>query len=207
MRAKGVTNLGSVRTSVTGFRALAFGLGLAVLAAAVAFGACEGEQDITPGSPSPPGLPSPSGEFPSLGLRFDVPSEVRTGDDVPFRLTVVNVSAEPLTLGLGGLEEAGYPASFQFFIQTAAGEEVTCWLCANRVADASLSFRTLQPGEELDLGWDWDQTDNDLQPVPAGMYVVYGTFSASVGSEEENVAGSEEDIELTTEPRQFEIKP
>lgn len=186
---------------------LSVALAALLLASSLALTACDREQDIAPGSPSPPGPPSPSSEFPSLGLRFDVPSDVRVGEDVPFRLTIVNVSDEPLDLGLGGLKEAGYPASFQFFIQTAEGEEVTCWLCANRIADASLSFRTLQPGEGLELGWDWDQTDNDLQPVPPGRYSVYGTFSASVGSEQENVAGREEDIELTTETRQFVIKP
>ena len=180
-------------------RAFALLLGLAVLAAAVASGSCDGEEDVGPGSPDTGSLP--------LELKFDVPSEVRVGESVPFRLTVTNAGEEPLELGLGGREDAGYPASFQFFIETADSEEVTCKLCANRIADLSLSFRTLQPGEELELGWDWDQTDNDLQPAPPGMYSVYGTFNAGVGSEEEFDIQSEVDIDMETERRELVLTP
>ena len=155
-----------------------------------------------------PSLPPPSGEFPSLGLRFDVPSEVKLGEDVPFRLTVTNVGDQPLELGLGGHDINSKPGSLDFyrgasgfFITSGDGNEVTCKLCAGRIAAGSLSFLTLQPGEELDLGWGWDQTDNDLQPVPPGTYSVYGTFTAL------DVARNEEKIELRTETREFTIEP
>ena len=143
--------------------------------------------------------PSPAGSRP-LELRLDVPAEVKGGEDLPFRLTVTNAGDEPLELGLGGRADSGYPGSFNFLIDTAGGREVTCALCANRVADASLSYRTLQPGEELELGWDWDQTDNDLLPVPAGEYSVYATFSAL------DMARNEEKIEMQTESREFAIE-
>ena len=207
-------------------RAVALLLGLVVLAVAVALGACNGEEDLAPatpsrgslngeqdlarGSPSPgslngtdgPSLPSPSAEFPSLGVRLHVPSEVGVGEDVSLRLTVVSVGEEPLELGLGGHPEYGYPNAFNFFIETAGGEEVTCRLCApNTALLPILSNRTLQPGEGLELGWDWDQTDNDLQPVPPGTYSVYGTFLAL------DIARNEERIDIRTESRQLVITP
>jgi hypothetical protein len=144
-------------------------------------------------------LPSP-GSLP-LELKFDVPSEVEAGEDVPFRLIVTNTGDEPLELGLGGLAEGGYGASFNFFIEDAEGQEVTCKLCANRPAVLALSYRTLEPGEELEFGWDWDQTDNDLKPVAAGTYSVYGTFNAL------DVARNEEEIKMRTESREFVITP
>ena len=172
-----------------GFVALLAGL-IAVSTAVVT--GCNGTDD--------PSLPSPSAEFPSLGLRFDPPSEVETGEDVPFRLTVVNVGEAPLELGLGGNAVDGYPGSFNFFVETAGGEEV-CVLCAGAAVQTILVPRTLQPGEGLELGRDWDQTDNDLQPVPPGTYSVYGTFTAL------DIARNEERIELTTESRELVIAP
>jgi hypothetical protein len=179
-------------------RAFALLLGLAVLAAAVASGSCDGEEDVGPGSPDTGSLP--------LELKFDVPSEVRVGESVPFRLTVTNAGEEPLELGLGDVND-GYAANYNFYIETADGEEVTCKLCANRAANPVLSFRTLQPGEELELVWAWDQTDNDLQPAPPGTYSVYGTFNAGAGSEEEFDIQSEVDIDMETERRELVIAP
>ncbi|MDP2676049.1 MAG: hypothetical protein Q8Q00_14290 [Dehalococcoidia bacterium] len=165
---------------------------LLAIAALVAL-ACGGGGNRVPASPSP--------GSPPIELNFDVPSDIEAGQDVTFRLTVTNVGNAPLELGLGGRADGGYQGSFGFFIATADGEEVTCKLCANGAADASLSYRTLQPGEEMEFGWDWDQTDNDLLPVPPGTYSVYGTFNAL------DVARNEEKIEMQTESRQFVISP
>jgi hypothetical protein len=136
-----------------------------------------------------------------LELKFDVPAEVKVGEDVPFRLGVTNVSDEELELGLGGLAKGGYRGSFGFFIEDAGGQEVTCLLCANRAAPSALSPRTLQPGETLEFRWDWDQTDNDLKPVPPATYTIYGIFSAL------DMAKNEEKIEMRTEDREFVITP
>ena len=171
-------------------RTPALGLLLLVIAGVFLLLGCEDTDSAS--LPSPTSLP--------LELKFDVPSEVEAGEDVPFRLSVTNTGDEPLELGLG-LAEGGYGANFNFFIEDAEGQEVTCKLCANRVAVLALSYRTLQPGEELEFGWDWDQTDNDLKPVAAGTYSVYGTFNAL------DVARNEEEIKMRTESREFVITP
>lgn len=162
--------------------------------------------DRTP-SPAAPTARSPSPEPSSsstslpLELTLKAPAEARAGDPVPLRLTVTNGGETALELGLGGRADSGYPASFNFFIETAGGEEVACTLCANRVPDASLSYRTFQPGEALELGWDWDQLDNDGHPVPAGTYFVRATFSAL------DVARNEREFELTSRPSELVIVP
>ena len=173
--------------SARGLRFVAGVIGATAVLAVLA--ACAKQPDSLP---SPTSLP--------LELKFDVPSEVGAGEDVPFRLSVTNTGDEPLELGLG-LAEGGYGGSFNFFIEDAEGQEVTCKLCANRVAVLALSYRTLQPGEELEFGWDWDQTDNDLKPVAAGTYTVNGIFSY------QDVERPNKKTEMRTESREFVIRP
>jgi hypothetical protein len=173
-------------------RAPALGLLLLVIASVFLWLGCKDTDSAS--LPAPVSLP--------LELKFDVPSEVEVGEDVPFRLSVTNVSDEELELGLGGLAEGGYRGSFGLFIEDARGQEVTCNLCANRPAPAILSPRTLQPGEALEFRWDWEQTDNDLKPVAAGTYTVYGIFSAF-----DVVRPDTKTAEMRTESREFTIRP
>jgi hypothetical protein len=172
-------------------RAPALGLLLLVIVSVILWLGCKDTDSAS--TPSPTSFP--------LELKFDVPADVEVGEDVPFRLSVTNVSGEELELGLGGLVEGGYRGSFNLFIEDAKGQEITCNLCANRPAPAVLSPRTLQPGETLEFRWDWDQTDNDLKPVAAGTYTVYGIFSY------QDVERPNKKTEMPAESRELTIRP
>ena len=131
---------------------------------------------------------------------------MQSGQKVALRLAVTNVGEKPLDLGLGGREDGGYQASFDFFIADANGEEVTCKLCGGRVADLSLSYPSFEPRETLELEWDWDQRDNDGQPVAPGTYWVRGTFSA-LDESPAAVKPYQVRIEVQTNSQQLVISP
>ncbi len=135
-----------------------------------------------------------------------MPSEVQSGENVPVTLAVTNASDERVDLGLGGRDDGGYQASFDFLITDNAGDDVACKLCGGRVAEQSLSYRSFEPGETLHLAWDWDQRDSDGEVVAPGTYWVRGTFSAldeSPGA----VKPYHVRIEVQTDSQQLVISP
>lgn len=58
-----------------------------------------------------------------------------------------------------------------------------------------LELKTLKPGEELEFGAEWDQLDNDGDPIPGGTYFVRG------------VLNTEPPQKLETEPKRLIISP
>ena len=108
-----------------------------------------------------------------IGLTLEVPPSVGAGEPVPLRLIATNVSDAPVTLGLWG------PPTFcrDFVVSTADGLEV--WRRLDAVpciyfSRITFERKTLNPGEQLILQAEWNQTGTRGNPVAAGSYVVRG---------------------------------
>ena len=100
-------------------------------------------------------------------LSLEVVSQVAYEETVSMKLTLRNVTDEPLELVLGGV-----PA-YDFVVTKSDGDGVWHWKCG-RITQQVLDNRTLGPGEELEFIGDWEQVDNQGKPVPTGVYVVSG---------------------------------
>lgn len=106
----------------------------------------------------------------AIDYSLKVVSEASYGDTVQMKLTLRNVSNEPVNLFIGGT-----PAH-DFVITTFDGEQIWRWMCA-RITLQALSGETLEPGEELAFTGEWEQVDNRGQPVPPGRYLVRGVLN------------------------------
>lgn len=118
------------------------------------------------------GCTLPKGSGPgsqSLALWLEVPSEVRTGETVPLKLAVKNISEHPVTI------HHGRPA-YDFIVTRSSGKGV--WRWATAIEDI-LILTTLNPGEELEFAAEWDQRDFYGNRVPVGTYFVQGILMAS----------------------------
>ena len=113
----------------------------------------------------------PEEAFPSaIAYSLEVVSQAPYGEPVQMKLTLQNVSDEPVSFFLGG-----WPA-YDFVVSTPDGEQVWHWMCA-KVALASLNIETLEPREELAFIGEWEQIDNRGEPVPPGVYSVRGVLN------------------------------
>ncbi len=65
--------------------------------------------------------------------------------------------------------------SHDFAVATNAGENVWRWQCGQIILDAMVG-ETVEPGEEMELVGDWEQVDNQSEPVPAGTYLIRGSL-------------------------------
>lgn len=111
--------------------------------------------------------PRPS-EADTLRLWLDVPGAVRTGEPVPIRLHVQNVSGRPLELHLRGRQIA-----FDLAVYDAEGETVWRRL-EGAVIPGILRLEPLAPGDSLVLTHSWDQRSNRGEAVAPGAYIVTG---------------------------------
>jgi hypothetical protein len=108
-----------------------------------------------------------------LRLSLQVPSPVRAGETVPLTLIAKNVSGGPVELGLTGPEDTGFCRDFA--VSTPDGVELWRFIDPDTMAcQASLSVKTLTPGQELMLEGQWNQADAAGTPVAAGSYLVRG---------------------------------
>jgi hypothetical protein len=118
-----------------------------------------------------------------LSLSLQVPAEARAGETVALRQVLKNVGDAPVELGLGGREDSGFCRDF--VISTPDRVDVWRFLDPDPpvvlVCQASLSLKTLGPGEELVLEGEWDETDTHSVPVPAGRYLVRGLLDIRLG--------------------------
>ena len=105
----------------------------------------------------------------AIEYSLEVLSEAPYGETVQMKLTLRNVSDEPLSFFLGGR-----PA-YDFVVTKPDGGEVWHWMCA-KITLAALFKETLDPGEELEFTGEWEQTDNRGEPVSAGIYLVRGVL-------------------------------
>ena len=158
-------------------------LSVLLLGAALAWGACGEDDGGRNGALTPTPLPAPTplSEFPSLGMRLEVPFSVRLGEHVPLKLTVENVTEAPVQFGIGGLPgdnpEDNFVGGYDFVVTTADGSEVWRWLGTLQAWQAILSWVTLQPGEQLRFEQEWPQADNRGGAVQPGTYLVHGVLS------------------------------
>ena len=102
--------------------------------------------------------------------------------------TLTNVGDEVLS-GEGGV------VPDNFIITTPAGLMVWSAGCGEVVPDV-LVFYELEPGESFEHFRRWEQVDNRGEPVSAGTYVVYGTYSGDWG---------EGRVVLITEPLELQV--
>ena len=123
-------------------------------------------------SPWPLDLGEPPDEafLRAIDHSLDVVSQVPYGETVQMKLTLRNVSDEPVSFSLGGRPP------FDFVVSTADGEQVWHWKCA-KITLLPLDSKTLEPGEELEFVGEWEQVDNRGEPVAPGVYLVRGVLS------------------------------
>lgn len=103
----------------------------------------------------------------SLSLSLEVAADLPIGETVRMKFTVRNVSESPVTLSLGGR-----PA-YDFIVTKPDGTEVWHSLCG-QIVFASLDWRVLDPGEEVEFTALWEQVDNTGNIVPSGAYLLRG---------------------------------
>lgn len=94
----------------------------------------------------------------------------RNGEAMDMKLTLRNVSDEPVKLLLGG----GPP--YDFVVSTPDGKQVWHWKCAMVINDV-MDSETLYPGEDLEFVGKWEQVDNRGEPVPPGSYFIRGVLN------------------------------
>jgi hypothetical protein len=125
---------------------------------------------------------------PALTLWLEVPAGGRVGEPVPLKVKVQNTSNGPTEVTFGGR-----PA-YDFAVTKPDGLEVWRWSHGQGI-QAILELKTLKPGETVEFVAEWEQRDNEGQPVPAGTYWVRG------------VVHLEPPERLETAPKSLRISP
>ena len=132
------------------------------------------------------------GEFPNqeflaaISYSLEAPFQVAYGETVHMKLTLRNISDEPVLVPMGGL-----PAH-DFAVATADGENIWRWQCGQIILGL-MGGETLEPGEELELVGEWEQVDHRGEPVPAGTYLIRGILKM------------EPSERLVTPPRELQV--
>ncbi len=103
----------------------------------------------------------------AIHYSLEAVSEASYGETVRMKLTLRNVSDEPVSFYRGGRP------SHDFVITTPDGEQAWHWKCA-KISLSPLDRETLEPGETLELTGEWEQVDNRGEPAPPGTYLVHG---------------------------------
>ena len=116
------------------------------------------------------GEPPNEGFLRAIYYSLEVVSQASYSEPVQMKLTLRNVSDEPVSFFLGGRPP------HDFLVTTPDGKEVWHWTCGKIIIDA-LDSETLESGEMLELVGEWEQVDNRGEPVPPGIYVVRGVLN------------------------------
>jgi hypothetical protein len=159
-------------------------LGIAALVAL----ACSGGEDE---NLTPPSQATPTEQL-RLTVALEVQSSVSVGEAVPLTLKLRNEGESLASVYLGG------NVPYDFVVSKPNGTEVWRWL-ASQVIQPLLELKTLDGGEELKFEGEWDQRNNEGQPVSPGAYLVRGVLKG------ETPEGQR--LELKTEPRELVITP
>ena len=197
-----VTWPGSIHSYTMPARLFALSVFLGVLAA-LALGGCQGDSAETPApsptltpatSPAPAPTPSPEAgvsptpeiECITSGLVSDLlfdgdRREFAPGEPVSMSLILTNCGDNPRRLF--------YPDSqrYEFIVEDEGDREVWRWSLGQTFAQAA-GKETIEPGETVTYTEFWDQHDQDGEPVPAGLYQIFGF---SVGCAREGASGCE----------------
>lgn len=142
--------------------------------------------------------------YPELGRQLEVPSKVRIGERVEFKLKVKNLSNHTLYLPMAAVPP------YNFGVSQPDGTDVWCLagivtdkiLCDRWSSDSSLHNYLLEPvilepSEELFFVAEWDQRDYNGNPVPPGTYWVHAVL----------VIGNWWNERLKAEPKSLVIEP
>ena len=105
----------------------------------------------------------------SISFSVEAASQVSYGETLELKLVLLNTRDETMSFYRGGRP------SHDFVVSASDGTEVWHWLCA-KVRQLPLDEETLEPGKSLELSGEWEQVDNQGNPVPAGEYVVRGVL-------------------------------
>ena len=105
----------------------------------------------------------------AIGYSLEAPSQAAYGKTVGVKVTLRNISNEPVLVPMGSV-----PA-YDFVISTIEGENIWRWQCGQVILDI-MGGETLEPGEEMELVGEWEQVDNRGEPVPAGTYLIRGAL-------------------------------
>ena len=105
----------------------------------------------------------------AIDYSLEVVPQAAYGETVGLKLSLRNVSGEPVSFYLGGRPP------YDFVVSTAEGEQVWRWKCA-KITLLPLDSETLAPGEELEFIGEWEQVDNRGGAVPPGAYLVRGVL-------------------------------
>ena len=116
-----------------------------------------------------PGEPPGEVFLSAIGYSLEVAPPAPYGEAVGLKLSLRNVSDEPVSFYLGGRPP------FDFVVSPAEGEQVRHWKCA-KITLLPLDSETLAPGEELELIGEGEQVDNRGEAVPPGAYLVRGVL-------------------------------
>ena len=106
----------------------------------------------------------------AIDYSLEVVSQASYGETVRMKLTLRNVSDEPVSFFLGGRPP------YDFVVSTPEGEQVWHWKCA-KIPLLPLDSETLEPGEELEFVGEWEQIDNRGEPVAPSSYLVRGVLT------------------------------
>ena len=119
----------------------------------------------------PPGPLKPLNEIflNTIKVSMEIPTKVTYGETVPLKLTLQNVGDKPVAFLLGG------NPYHDFVITTPDGEGVWYWRCTRYSYDV-LGGGNLEPGEEIEFVEEWQQVNIRGEPVPPGIYFVYGVL-------------------------------
>ncbi len=105
----------------------------------------------------------------AVDYSLEVDGQVPYGETVQVKLTLRNVSDEPVNFVTGGRPP------HDFVVSTPDGDQVWHWKCG-KVVQQPLDGQVLEPGEEMEFTGEWEQVDNRGEPVPPGTYLVRGVL-------------------------------
>ncbi len=127
----------------------------------------------------------------AFGHRLEAVSQVAYGDSVPIKLTLQNISDEPVAFVLGG------KPAYDFVVTTPDGEGVWFWKCG-KITNNVLDGKSLDPREKLEFIGEWEQVNNRGEPVPPGTYIVRGVLKLGL-------LDSGPPVALVTEIQELEV--
>ena len=105
----------------------------------------------------------------AIDFSLEVEDQASYGETVSMKLTLRNVSDEPVDFLTGGRPP------HDFVVSTLDGQQVWHWKCAKTILHP-LDSQTLEPGEEMEFTGEWEQVDNRGEAVPPGTYLVRGVL-------------------------------
>lgn len=126
----------------------------------------------------------------AIDFSLDMASQVSYGQTVRMKLTLRNVSDEPVVLFRGD-------PPHDFVVTTPDGEGVWYWTCGKFLLAVGITD-TMKPGATRVFTGSWEQVSNHGEAVSPGTYIVHAAFNYAWGD-------STEFVQLVTAPHRLEV--